>query len=81
VPLFSSPLSVPHRRRGNWRLLMLRRAGVFSCCVVLAARLARAATGEDRVFFSSSFDVEPVIIVSIFVFASPQHRCLVLLAG
>ena len=56
--------------------------GVFSCCVVLAAGwLAQAAPGKDRVFFSSSFDAEPVVIVSVFVFASPQRRCPVLLAG
>ena len=56
--------------------------GVFSCCVVQAAGwLARAAPGEDEVFFSSSLDAEQVVIVSIFVFASPQRRCPVLLAG
>ena len=56
--------------------------GAFSCCVVQAADwLARAAPGESKVFFSSSLDVEPVDIASVFVFASPQRRRPVLLAG
>jgi len=49
--------------------------------VLAAGWLARAAPGEDEVLFSSSLDAEPVVIVSIFVFASPQRRCPVLLAG
>ena len=54
--------------------------GVFSCCVVQAADwLARAAPSKGEVFFSSSLDAEPVDIASVFVFASPQRRCPVLL--
>jgi len=43
--------------------------------------LAQAAPSEDEVFFSSSLDAEPVDIASVFVFASPQRRRPVLLAG